>query len=124
MSWRDNLRATTETVSRSDKSFQIHGTTYDVEFLLSQIGDRDAVVDACLPPQLAEDLRRRNINAVWVPAILGDGVSDDEIERQTSNWRRAIVGEQKKTKSATDARCAILTKTQEPSHLGKIPSID
>lgn len=53
-----------------------------MESLLSQIGDRDAVVDACLPPQLAEDLRRRNINAVWVPAILGDGVSDEEIERQ------------------------------------------
>ena len=54
----------------------------------------------------------------------GDGVSDDEIERQSSNWRRAIVGEQKKTKSATDARCAILAETEEPSHLGKISSYD
>ena len=82
MSWRNNLRTTTETYSRRERSFQIHGAIYDVEFLLGQIGDRDAVVDACLPPQLAEDLRRRNINAVCVPAILGDGVSDDEIERQ------------------------------------------
>ena len=63
------------------------------------------MVDACLPPHaLAEDLRRRNINAEWVPAILGDGVSDDEIERQTSNWRRVVVGEQKKTESATDPK--------------------
>lgn len=81
MSWRDNLRES-EIVSKSDEFFRIRNTTYDVESLLSQIGDRDAVVDACLPPQLAEDLRRRNINAVWVPAILGDGVSDEEIERQ------------------------------------------
>ena len=70
-------------VSRIGESFlETQYTTYDIEFLLGQIGDRDAVVDACLPPQLAEDLRRRNINAVWVPAVLGDGVSDEEIERQ------------------------------------------
>ena len=50
--------------------------------LLNQIGNRDVVVDACLPPQLANDLRRNNVNAIWVPAILGDGASDSEIERQ------------------------------------------
>ena len=81
MSWRNNLRQS-QVLSGNDEFFRIRNTTYDVESLLSLIGDRDAVVDACLPPQLAEDLRRRNINAVWVPAILGDGVSDDEIERQ------------------------------------------
>ena len=83
MSWHNNQSITTEIVSRRRESFlETQNTTYDIEFLLGQIGDRDAVVDACLPPQLAEDLRRRNINAVWVPAILGDGVSDEEIERQ------------------------------------------
>lgn len=80
MSWRDNLRES-QIVSGAEGFYRIRNATYDVESLLSQIGDRDAVVDACLPPQLAEDLRRKNINAVWVPAILGDGVSDDEIER-------------------------------------------
>lgn len=40
------------------------------------------MVDACLPPQLANDLRRNNVNAIWVPAILGDGATDGEIERQ------------------------------------------
>ncbi|MHB2037208.1 MAG: hypothetical protein ACYCPW_10785 [Nitrososphaerales archaeon] len=83
MSWHNNQSTTTEIVSRRSESFlETQNTTYDIEFLLGLIGDRDAVVDACLPPQLAEDLRRRNINAVWVPAILGDGVSDEEIERQ------------------------------------------
>ena len=83
MSWRNNPSATAEIVSRRGESFlETLNAIYDIELLLGQIGDRDAVVDACLPPQLAEDLRRRNINAVWVPAILGDGVSDEEIERQ------------------------------------------
>ena len=50
--------------------------------LLAQIGKMDAVVDAFLPPQLARDLRERNINAIWVPPVLGDGASDIEIERQ------------------------------------------
>jgi predicted nuclease of predicted toxin-antitoxin system len=63
-------------------------TSYDVDFLIARIGDRDAVVDACLPPQLVQDLRRNNVNAVWVPAMLGDGASDDEIDRQLlrSDW--------------------------------------
>ncbi|MDG6905095.1 MAG: hypothetical protein JRN20_04840 [Nitrososphaerota archaeon] len=81
MNWPGNLRES-QIVSRTEGFYRIRNATYDVESLLSQIGDRDAVVDACLPPQLVEDLRRRNINAVWVPAILGDGVSDEEIERQ------------------------------------------
>ncbi|MHB1867947.1 MAG: hypothetical protein ACYCPP_03280, partial [Nitrososphaerales archaeon] len=73
MSWHNNQSTTTEIVSRRSESFlETQNTTYDIEFLLGLIGDRDAVVDACLPPQLAEDLRRRNINAVWVTAILGD----------------------------------------------------
>ena len=80
MSWHENPRES-ELLPRTNEFYRIRNTNYDVETLLDQIGDRDAVVDACLPPQLAEDLRRRNINAVWVPAILGDGVSDDEIER-------------------------------------------
>ena len=83
LSWHNNQSTTTEIASRRSESFlETQNATYDIEFLLDQIGDRDAVVDACLPPQLAEDLRRRNINAVWVPAILGDGVSDEEIERE------------------------------------------
>jgi predicted nuclease of predicted toxin-antitoxin system len=58
--------------------------------LLNQIGNRDVVVDACLPPQLANDLRRNNVNAIWVPSILGDGASDGEIERQllVGHWNR------------------------------------
>ncbi len=55
--------------------------------LIDQIGNRDVVVDACLPPQLANDLRRNNVNAIWVPAILGDGASDGEIERQLLGGR-------------------------------------
>jgi hypothetical protein len=54
----------------------------EIQLLLDKIGKRDVVVDACLPPQLAQELRRNNINAIWVPAILGDGVSDDEIMRE------------------------------------------
>jgi predicted nuclease of predicted toxin-antitoxin system len=96
MSWRDNLRSTIE--STSEKNFAWQRTSYDFEFLLAQIGDRDAVVDACLPPQLAEDLRRRNINAVWVPAILGDGVSDEEIERQLLIGEGLIWESRKKNK--------------------------
>jgi hypothetical protein len=54
----------------------------EIESLLEKIGDRDVIVDACLPPQMAEDLRNRNVRALWVPAVLGDGVSDGEVERQ------------------------------------------
>ena len=57
-------------------------TDYDIDLLKQEIGERVAVVDACLPPQLAEDLRERGVRAVWVPAIMGDGASDDEIYRQ------------------------------------------
>ena len=55
---------------------------------MKEIGERVAVIDACLPPQLAEDLRERGASAIWVPAVMGDGVSDEEIERQLlmSNW--------------------------------------
>jgi hypothetical protein len=80
LSWHESVRES-EILPRTTEFYRVRSANYDVESLLDQIGDRDAVVDACLPPQLAEDLRRRNINAVWVPAILGDGVSDDEIER-------------------------------------------
>ena len=48
--------------------------------LLARIGDKSVVVDACLPPQLVQDLRRNGVNAVWVPAMLGDGASDEEVE--------------------------------------------
>jgi predicted nuclease of predicted toxin-antitoxin system len=74
---------------KTDPSIQRwNKTSYDVEFLIERIGDRDAVVDACLPPQLVQDLRRNNVNAVWVPAMLGDGASDEEIDRQLlrSDW--------------------------------------
>jgi hypothetical protein len=63
---------------------------FDIISLLSQIGNRDVVVDACLPPQLANDLRHNNLNAIWVPAILGDGATDGEIERQllAGHWNK------------------------------------
>ena len=80
MSWRDNLRSKIE--STSENEFETRRVRYDFEFRLAQIGDRDVVVDACLPPQLAEDLRRKNIDAVWIPAVLGYGETDEEIERQ------------------------------------------
>jgi predicted nuclease of predicted toxin-antitoxin system len=80
MSWSSTVKANAR-LGKSDRSL-LNSPGYDFELLLAQIGDRDAVVDACLPPQLAQDLRKRNINAVWVPAILGDGASDEEIERQ------------------------------------------
>jgi predicted nuclease of predicted toxin-antitoxin system len=56
---------------------------------MEEIGGRVAVVDACLPPQLADDLRERGASAIWVPAIMGDGVSDEEIDRQLliSDWQ-------------------------------------
>jgi len=90
MSWRNNLRAT---IDATGTDWKRHDVTYSlVQFsddprteilsLVEKIGDRDAVVDACLPPQLANDLRRNSVNAIWVPAILGDGASDEEIERQ------------------------------------------
>jgi hypothetical protein len=87
MSWRENLRSTTDklqTSSRIPSSSQPEFEESYVEImpLLYQIGNRDVVVDACLPPQLASDLRRNHVNAIWVPAILGDGASDGEIERQ------------------------------------------
>lgn len=83
MSWRSNLRSSVELASRTGETHTgSQRRNYNFEILLAQIGDRDAVVDACLPPQLAQDLRNHNINAVWVPAVLGDGVSDEEIERQ------------------------------------------
>jgi len=55
---------------------------------MEEIAGRVAVVDACLPPQLADDLRERGANAIWVPAIMGDGASDEEIDRQLliSDW--------------------------------------
>jgi hypothetical protein len=55
------------------------------------------VVDACLPPQLANDLRANNVNAIWVLAILGDGASDGEIERQLlgGRWSQRLGGTEK-----------------------------
>ena len=70
-----------EPLSRSD-AHPFFRSGYNLGILLDEIGDRDVVVDACLSPQLVEDLRRNHVNAVWVPAILGDGASDDEIDRQ------------------------------------------
>src|SRR5579862_2361616 len=87
MSWRNNLRATIDATGNNWKRQDPHSQYSDdpdreILLLIRKIGDRDAVVDACLPPQLANDLRRNNVNAIWVPAILGDGASDGEIERQ------------------------------------------
>jgi len=90
MSWRNNLRAA---IDATGSNWKRHDVTYsrvqsyddlsnEVLLLIEKIGDRDAVVDACLPPELANDLRRNRVNAIWVPAILGDGASDEEIERQ------------------------------------------
>jgi len=87
MSWRGNLRSSVEKFQNSERIPSSLANDYETSSpeilpLLSQIGNRDVVVDACLPPQLANDLRRNNVNAIWVPAILGDGASDGEIERQ------------------------------------------
>lgn len=84
MKWRNNFEIN-EDVSHWYTKFRIsrsYGSTAEFESLLIEIGDRDVVVDACLSPLLVRELRKRAINAVWVPEILGDGVSDDEIERQ------------------------------------------
>ena len=63
-------------------------TNFNLDLLMEEIGGRVAVVDACLPPQLADDLRERGASAIWVPAIMGDGASDEEIDRQLliSDW--------------------------------------
>lgn len=84
MNWRNNFRSSVENVQANrDDYFQTNEDSWaEILPLLSQIGNRDVVVDACLPPQLANDLRSNNINAIWVPAMLGDGASDGEIERQ------------------------------------------
>jgi predicted nuclease of predicted toxin-antitoxin system len=85
MSWRENLGSYSDRVqlNRFSSFAEDYGEPMaEILPLLSQIGDRDVVVDACLPPQLANDLRKNNVNAIWVPAILGDGASDGEIERQ------------------------------------------
>jgi len=100
MSWRDNFRASTEASSLDlrNKERDIRygsGFEQEIDFLLAQIGDRDAVIDACLPPQLVQDLRSHNVNAIWVPGVLGDGVSDDEIERQLLLDRRSCDAREK-----------------------------
>lgn len=84
MSWRGNLRSCVEKVNDEGRTLfsSRGGYSFEITPLIRQIGDRDVVVDACLPPQLANDLRRNNVNAIWVPAILGDGATDGEIERQ------------------------------------------
>jgi len=85
MSW-NNFRSTTDRVQLNRFSSSLRegygDPSLEILPLLDQIGNRDVVVDACLPPQLANDLGRNNVNAIWVPAILGDGASDGEIERQ------------------------------------------
>jgi hypothetical protein len=95
MSWRGNLSSHVERYQRdvrysSSLRFNDESSIVGIEPLLNEIGNRDVVVDACLPPQLANDLRRNNVNAIWVPAILGDGASDGEIERQllAGRWDR------------------------------------
>jgi hypothetical protein len=92
MSWRSYFR--TNLVEACDPSSEnppaqtanhlapVNDSRKEIQLLLEKIGKRDVVVDACLPPQLATELRRNNINAIWVPAILGDGASDDEILRE------------------------------------------
>jgi hypothetical protein len=92
MSWRSYFRTNLD--EACDPSSENHpspnsnslssasDTKREIQLLLDKIGKRDVVVDACLPPQLAQELRRNNINAIWVPAILGDGASDDEIMRE------------------------------------------
>lgn len=90
MSWQGYPESSSERfhvgAAISKMQFSLHPRYDDyldeISPLLEKIGDRDVVVDACLPPQLANDLRRNNVNAIWVPAILGDGASDGEIERQ------------------------------------------
>ena len=79
-----------EGINDPSASGSYFGDEVEITPLLNQIGNRDVVVDACLPPQLANDLRRNNVNAIWVPSILGDGASDGEIERQllVGHWNR------------------------------------
>ena len=62
------------------------GNSRSLDELFVWIGDK-SVVDACLP-QLAQDLRRNGVNAVWVPAMLGDGASDEEVEARllSAGW--------------------------------------
>jgi hypothetical protein len=85
--------------SSSPAPDQYNESIVEILPLLDQIGNRDVVVDACLPPQLANDLRRNNVNAIWVPAILGDGASDGEIDRLllVGRWNR-LWGEDGKEK--------------------------
>jgi hypothetical protein len=92
MSWRKyfrtNLLEACDSPKNNEESSHRTNSTLDddpakeIKQLLEKIGDRDVVVDACLPPQLANDLRGNNINAVWVPAVLGDGASDEEIIKE------------------------------------------
>ncbi len=49
--------------------------------LVTAIGERTAIVDACVSPRLVTELRSLGLDAIWVPAVLGDGVSDEEIQR-------------------------------------------
>jgi len=100
MSW-NNFRSTTDRVQLNRFSSSLRegygDPSLEILPLLDQIGNRDVVVDACLPPQLANDLRRNNVNAIWVPAILGDGASDGEIERQLlrGSWSPRLGGTEK-----------------------------
>jgi len=92
MSWRENSKSTTSKVQLNSGVTSSYQDGYDDSLremlpLLNQIGNRDVVVDACLPPQLANDLRQNNVNAIWVPAIRGDGASDGEVERQLLGGR-------------------------------------
>ena len=67
------------------------------------------VVDACLfAPVSANDLRRSSVNAIWVPSILGDGASDEEIERQLLTSGLVSVGKSKEGEGVVDQRCRIL----------------
>ena len=105
MSWRSNPSESTyershpsDENSKTQYSLHQHYDDYEREILplVKKIGNRDVVVDACLPPQLANDLRRIHVNAIWVPAILGDGATDGEIERQlllSGRWNKLWGGE-------------------------------
>jgi hypothetical protein len=102
MSWRENLKSPMSRVRLNSEAPSSYYDAYDESFvemlpLLNQIGNRDVVVDACLPPQLANDLRQNNANAIWVPAILGDGASDGEVERQLlgGRWSKQWGGEER-----------------------------
>ena len=129
MSWRDNFRTITDKVQLNRFSSSFPGGNEDLLIemlpLIDQIGNRDVVVDACLPPQLANDLRRNNVKAIWVPAILGDGASDGEIERQLlgGRWSQHWGGTEKE-KVLLTRDVEFYKRIRRPGHSSKLQSIE